>query len=536
MTTLYLKYRPQTLDELDLVQVRESLKKIVASGKIPHALLFYGPKGSGKTSAARIIAKLVNCTNPKANGEPCNKCEQCLSISKGVNIDVIELDAASHRGIDDVRMIKDAVKLSPAKAKKKVYIIDEAHMLTTEASNALLKTLEEPPEHVLFILATTNPEKLIDTIKSRTVNINFTKASDHEVIRTIERAAKGEKLKLDKNSLELIAKASDGSFREAHKIIESLLAKGGKFEKQDLEKELFSSINDTTIESIIEALTLHNVKKAIEEIENVVNSGAKIDLLTAKLIDRFRNALFSKMDLGGADIKEFSKQDLTKIIELLNKSYGQIPRSYLEQIPLELALIKFCENELRGKPQKIEVSSEQSKKKGTKANRKEKDVKKAGGIKRQMNSNGEISSKVLSNGETLSDEIWKEILLAIKPKNTSTEALLRAAKPLSFDGKRLTLGVYYSFHKERLEEFMHKQILEEVAAQVLGNSVKVECELTEPPKRPRVEDTNINTNGDYVSNNDVSGVPEVVVSETEPVLTEPEDEDIIKIAKEIFGN
>jgi len=145
--TLYLKYRSQTLDELDLKDVRELLKKIISSGNIPHAFIFTGPKGSGKTSAARILAKVINCErrnskNPPAGGEPCNECDQCISISKGENFDVIELDAASHRGIDDIRALRDAVKLASARAKKKVYIIDEAHMLTVEASNALLKTLE----------------------------------------------------------------------------------------------------------------------------------------------------------------------------------------------------------------------------------------------------------------------------------------------------------------------------------------------------------------------------------------------------------
>src|SRR3972149_7234623 len=160
--TFYLKYRPQKLDELDLKDVRERLVNIVKSKKIPHALLFSGQKGSGKTSAARIIAKIVNCErrnrkNPPADGVPCNKCDQCTSITNGNNIDVIELDAASHRGIDDIRTLREGVMLAPARAKKKVYIIDEAHMLTTEASNALLKTLEEPPSSTVFTLSTSNP-------------------------------------------------------------------------------------------------------------------------------------------------------------------------------------------------------------------------------------------------------------------------------------------------------------------------------------------------------------------------------------------
>src|SRR3990167_5991416 len=213
--TLYLKYRSKNLDEIDSETVRESLKNIVKSGKISHAFLFAGPKGSGKTSAARILAKIVNCERLTVNCEPCDKCEQCTSITKGNNLDVIEMDAASHRGIDDVRILRDAVKLSPAKASKKVYIIDEVHMLTLEASNALLKTLEEPPEHVMFILATTNPEKLIETIRSRTTNIAFRKATAEEIVRSLSRAVKGEKMKINEESLNEMAGASGGSFRDA---------------------------------------------------------------------------------------------------------------------------------------------------------------------------------------------------------------------------------------------------------------------------------------------------------------------------------
>ena len=228
--TLYLKYRPRNLDELDLTDVGESLKKILSGDNIPHAFLFAGPKGTGKTSAARILAKIINCTG---KNPPCDKCEECHSITKGTNLDVIEMDAASHRGIDDVRTLRDAVKLAPVNSKKKIYIIDEAHMLTTEASNALLKTLEEPPAHVIFILATTNPEKLIDTIKSRVTFIPFRKATEEEIKNSLRRVIAGEKIKIEDKVVEKIAKLANGAFRDAVKMLEQFTFEGEGFLKKD---------------------------------------------------------------------------------------------------------------------------------------------------------------------------------------------------------------------------------------------------------------------------------------------------------------
>ena len=241
--TLYLKYRPQTIDELDLESVRQSLKNILSSGNIPHAFLFSGPKGTGKTSSARILAKIVNCQSPTKEGEPCNNCDQCLSIMKGNNIDIIELDAASNRGIDDIRNLKEGIYLAPNSAKYKVYIIDEAHMLTLEAANAFLKTLEEPPSHAIFILATTNPEKLPTTVISRLTTINFTKATPKDIARQLSRVAKGENIKIADEAINIIAKHSDGSFRDAVKILETLSFKTKDITKKDLESLYSSSSN-----------------------------------------------------------------------------------------------------------------------------------------------------------------------------------------------------------------------------------------------------------------------------------------------------
>ncbi|MEK7473018.1 MAG: DNA polymerase III subunit gamma/tau [Patescibacteria group bacterium] len=313
--TYYLKYRSQTIAELDIATVRETLTNIVKSGSIPHAFLFAGPKGTGKTSAARILAKVINCESSKE--KPCNKCSQCISITNGTNIDVIEMDAASNRGIDDVRALRDIVKLAPANAKAKIYIIDEAHMLTIEASNALLKTLEEPPSHVYFILATTNPEKLIETIKSRTTSISFTKATDEEIFRSLKRVVKGEKIEITNDDLNKIIKISKGSFRDAVKNLEQYSS-----DKSFLIKDL-----NIDLEVFVEALIKKDIKIILADLKKANN----IHYLTSEILNILHQKLVNSESL-----------ELIPLIELILKSNEMIKVSPIEKLPLEIAIIKWC--------------------------------------------------------------------------------------------------------------------------------------------------------------------------------------------------
>lgn len=486
--TYYLKYRPQTLGELDNSDVRESLKQIVMSGRIPHAFLFSGPKGTGKTSAARIIAKVVNCEkgNLPAGGEPCNKCDQCKSITKGTNLDVIEIDAASHRGIDDVRILRDAVKLSPSSAKKKVYIIDEAHMLTTEASNALLKTLEEPPDHVVFILATTNPEKLIGTIRSRATQIHFTKPSIEELYRSLEKVVKGERIKIPKESLDVIAKASKGSFRDAVKILEQLISEKVGLEVKKVDAFLFKS-GSLDVDAFLEILSRRDAQKAITEVEKLVASGVGIDIFIEAVLERLRIALLTLVGIGENPLGGFTKKELIDLSELFFQAVSDMLSSPIEQLPLEIAVVKWCSS--------VEAKTE---------------VKKA----------DSAAPTVKIKGKNIDDGVWKDILTKIRSVNISIEALLRAARPMCFDGKVLTLSVYYRFHKERLEETHYRRILEDVAAEILGGPVRVVCTLQAAEKQ---EITSLKS-------------AEGVLTESDSVLTEGRDKDIMKIAEEIFGN
>ena len=312
--TLYLKYRPQTIDEIDITSVRTTLTNILKSGNIPHAFLFAGPRGTGKTSLARILAKAINC---ESKGPPCNDCDICKSITNGNNIDVIEMDAASNRGIDDIRVLRDAVKLSPANSKAKIYIIDECHMLTNDASNALLKTLEEPPAHVYFILATTNPEKLIETIKSRTTIISFSKASKEEIKRSLERIIKKEEIKIKEEELEKIIKLARGSFRDAVKSLEQFMSD--------------SSFLENSIESESNELVLSVLKKDIDKSLDLIRKSNNVDNLTDELLNNLHKILI-----------ETQNNEIIPLIEFILTAKDMVKYSPIEELPLELAIIKWC--------------------------------------------------------------------------------------------------------------------------------------------------------------------------------------------------
>jgi DNA polymerase-3 subunit gamma/tau len=500
--TFYLKYRPKNLDELDLPEVGESLKKIVDSGKIPHAFLFAGPKGTGKTSAARILAKIINCENLGKNGMPCDRCDECKSITKGTNLDVIELDAASHRGIDDIRTLRDAVKLAPTAAKKKIYIIDEAHMLTTEASNALLKTLEEPPEHVVFILATTNPEKLIDTIRSRTTLIQFRKATPEEVVKSLKRVVTAEKIKISEESLQRIAGLSGGAFRDAIKILEQFSSEG---------EEYLDKYKNSELGNFISFLVKKDGKSAITEIEKNVSTGSSVELFLSELLETFHQAILAEMGLGENKLDGLSRDDLIQLSELFTEANRSLADSPIEQLPVEIAVIEWCDGQVKDEKwshSMIKVKSENTPLVKKVETAPAQDLKES-----TQESVGMINPHTNDLVMGVNDDIWKKILSEVHPVNASIEGLLRASRPVGYDGSTLTLGVFYKFHKERLEDSNHRKILESVLEKVLNSPTRVICTLVEPPPKKIIEE-----------------------AKTEPVLTEGKDNDIIKAAEEIFGN
>ncbi len=504
--TLYLKYRPQRIDDLDSEKIRAILKKVIKSGNIPHAFLFSGPKGTGKTSTARILAKVINCEKPQKDGEPCNVCNQCTSTTNGSNIDVIELDAASNRGIDDIRALKDNIILAPASGKKKIYIIDEAHMLTTEASNAFLKTLEEPPDHVVFILATTNPEKLPETVRSRLTTVIFEKAKKEEISKKLQKVADGEKLKIKEGALDIIASTADGSFRDAIKVLEQLSISVDVINK-DLVEEFISRNKVITSQEFLEILLAKDTKSAIEKIEKISQAGGSVK--------NFMDQLISKIHEKILDQKGVEVSDYLTLVKLLYDAKKDMYVTPIEQLPLELAIIKWSGQNLEIKKESVDNPKKEVKQVPSPLNTREslaeKSSKKKEPEKEKAKEN--LPNEKLAVGDTVDNEMWVKILENVRTKNTTIEALLRAAKPIGFDGKTLTLGVYYQFHKERLEIIQNRKTLEDILCITFGKSqVRVSYQLTERQ------------------------IPVVAKSVKPDLLTKADDKDIIEAAKEIFGS
>ncbi|HLB60237.1 MAG TPA: DNA polymerase III subunit gamma/tau, partial [Patescibacteria group bacterium] len=275
--------------------------------------------------------------------EPCNQCENCLAIARGNHIDVYEIDAASNRGIDEIRDLRERISLSPAMGRKKVYIIDEVHMLTTEAFNALLKTLEEPPPHVSFILATTEAHKLPKTIVSRCFVLRFTRANDEEIIRSLRRVVTGEKLAISDDALSVIARAADGSFRDATKLLEQAVSERA-LEKKEIEKLTGAYFDD----EILLLLSAKKTKEALEYIQQRETDGVDFIALIAGLVERLHGMLLAKhgIELNDQTINlpndQFKTDDIDRLIRLLSRAYLETKTSFIPSLPLELAVIEYC--------------------------------------------------------------------------------------------------------------------------------------------------------------------------------------------------
>lgn len=339
----YLKHRPKTLSELDNSRVKEQLQKILESKQIPHAFLLIGQKGTGKTSTARIIAKSVNCLSnsfagQKGSVEPCNTCSNCIGIERSSSPDVIELDAASNRGIDEVRSLIRESSFSPMTARYRVFIIDEAHMITHDAFNALLKTLEEPPASVIFILATTNSEKVPKTIISRCLTVNFGRAKKVDVMKMLQKITQREKLTIGDDTLDLIASHSEHSFRDAAKLLEELSIQ----QKMKIE-DAKNYLGIRSKSSLLETFQNKSLKDALLWIQEYTTMGGNVKFLIEEILNELETLLLSKngIETDESEKYTFTTSEIIQLMKLFTESYSLLRSSPIESIPLEIAVAEF---------------------------------------------------------------------------------------------------------------------------------------------------------------------------------------------------
>jgi len=379
---LYRKYRPQTFAEIiGQEHVVQTLTNAISSGMISHAYLFAGPRGTGKTTIARLLAKAVNCEGRKdGTAEPCNKCHSCLGIMEDRALDLIEIDAASHRGIDEVRELRDGIRFFPTKSKYKVFIIDESHQLTREAANALLKTLEEPPGHAIFVLATTEIHKMIPTIISRCQRFDFRKLTVPEIIKRLEIICQKEEAKIEKAALELVALNAAGSIRDGESLLDEVLTfagERGEIKAGDI-KDLLGLVEIELVAKFCDFLCQKKASEAINFLNEIIDRGSDLQEFAKILINYLRQALILKMTgakegnpiinrasegsegeeekkflfAPGLTKEEFQKLqtqaasfkegELRNLLNLFLEAENKMKYSPIPQLPLELAIIESC--------------------------------------------------------------------------------------------------------------------------------------------------------------------------------------------------
>ncbi len=353
-TALYRKFRPLTFGEMvGQEHITKTLKNQIISQRVGHAYLLTGGRGTGKTSAAKILARAINCLNPK-DGEPCNECEICRGALSGALTDIVEMDAASNNSVEDIRSIREEVNFLPTKAKYRVYIIDEVHMLSTGAFNALLKTLEEPPAHVKFILATTEPQKLPATILSRCQRFDYKRISNEDIIKRLEIVCKESNIEVTKGALTIIASLSEGAMRDALSILERCIQDGENKIDEDKIKELVGIPKATFVNGMIQALIEYDVDKALEKVDNLLKEGKDINQFLWEMIKYIKDVLVyqatEKLELYDEDelkqIKVISetvqKNKLVDLVYQLSELENEIKNSTQKTIMFQAGMIRLC--------------------------------------------------------------------------------------------------------------------------------------------------------------------------------------------------
>nr|BAL55776.1 DNA polymerase III subunit gamma/tau [uncultured Acetothermia bacterium]BAL57089.1 DNA polymerase III subunit gamma/tau [uncultured Acetothermia bacterium]BAL58798.1 DNA polymerase III subunit gamma/tau [Candidatus Acetothermum autotrophicum] len=459
--SLYRKWRPQRFaDVVHQEYTVRTLQNAILSHQIAHAYLLAGPRGVGKTSIARIFAKAINCTNPQ-QGEPCNQCDMCKKITRGNALDVIEIDGASNRGIDQIRQLREEVNFVPAEAKYKVYIIDEVHMLTNEAFNALLKTLEEPPKHVVFLFATTEPHKVPLTILSRCQAFELKLLPPERIEKRLQEICEAEQINASPKVLTAIAHRARGALRDAIVMLEQLASYKGtaRIEEHDL-FEIMGLASEETVQEFLKALLTRQGRRALEIIADLAERGKDLELFVDELIEQTRDWIIAALD--GQPVP--TGAPLETLIGLSTQLLGlkrELGRAWEKRILLEVKAVELTHAlpapAQSPAPQSPVLVGESSSRRPEAKTTKEKSIKKA-----------LTAGPDPAPASATEQDKWAQVLEAVKRDRRGTvHALLLDGQPVELpDALRIEYDPQHAFHKESLEK--HRKYLEEIVAQVYG--------------------------------------------------------------------
>lgn len=504
-TTLYRRYRPQRWDEIVGQQaVTVTLRHALQAGKVGHAYLFSGPRGSGKTTTAKLLAKAVNCT-AVSEGEPCNKCIACTEINQGSSLDVLEIDAASHRGIDDVRELQERIKYAPARSAYKVYIIDEIHMLTSEAFNALLKTLEEPPAHVIFILATTDVQKVPATITSRCQRFAFRPLTPEEIAGQLVGIAGREGVQVTSVALAILARLAGGSLRDALSMLDQCLLYNTDLVDEKAVTDVLGVVPETWLVELARALDSRQVPAVLKLLDQALREGKPAGQLLADTLAWVRDLLVLRLcpqEQGLVAISEAARQEmecctnlsvpfLMQVAGALQEAQANVRWHGQPQLVLELAFFKSLLGGGEAPAAPVVASVDHGSVKmpaGPPANA-EGCSPKAGKSQKDAGAalEEEVSNRLVppqqqpSSGSPVTLETvrqkWPQILEAARRLRVTLYAVLVEASPVGLEGDQLVLGFTpdRSFHRQRMEQAGNLDVAARAVEQVTGRKFRVKC-------------------------------------------------------------
>lgn len=495
--SLYRKYRPVDWDEvIGQEHVIRTLRNAVASERVAHAYLFAGPRGTGKTSTARLLAKAVNCLADEPAQRPCNACEHCQAINDGRFLDLIEIDAASNTSVDDVRDLRDKINYAPNRGRYKVYIIDEVHMLSTAAFNALLKTLEEPPAHAIFILATTEVHKIPATVLSRCQRHEFRRISVREIRNQLERLAKEEKVEAEETALDLIARQATGSLRDAISLFDQLASSGEKISEAFAQQVLGTATHEAVL-AIIDALLEEEPSTAMTSLHQALDSGSDPRQFARQVVEYLRGLLLVRM--GNADqvdapaevrkrmaahAQQLDNPTLLGWMRCFNDAASNLRNAWQPALPLEMALVEaLAMRDDTTQPPVREVTGVKAKGKAVQKTISEEVVQKDE-QKRQKPAGIKLETDPLP--QNIQGK-WDEIRRKTREYDPLTQALLNSCRPMGVHNGKLILAFTSDLIRSKMEQNDHIPNTQKAMQEVLGESMPIRC-ITAASERSRIPD------------------------------------------------